>query len=393
MSLGDGFPLRERCALKGRQPKQTKLPLIVGGFGRVCTSVARALTTFAAALLVASLPQIVSAQSISVTVNGQPLSLSPGPILRSGRVFVPLRGVFERLGASVVYSAGEINATKAPTTVSLRIGSTQATINNQPQTLDVAPFIIGATTYVPLRFIAQSLGAQVGWDNATSTVSIVTARPVAVVPPRPVPPPVPPRPVPPPPVVRLGAQQPPPGVSIGDRFAVISAQFTQGVNPGSVRVWLDGNNITARSGVSSTGFSYRPPASLDFGTRTVRVAGRGPGGVPFDHSWSFTIIRSGPGPVMRLSISEPVANGVVGRNFTITGNTVANGRVRVTAGAAPSVTGQFNGNTTAGARGNFNITVALATLRGPQPVSVRIVATDPVTSQSTETTLQLRLRF
>src|SRR5690348_16934185 len=52
-----------------------------------------------------------AAQTVSVTVNGQPMALSPGPIERAGRVFVPLRGIFERLGAAVVYSSGTINAT------------------------------------------------------------------------------------------------------------------------------------------------------------------------------------------------------------------------------------------------------------------------------------------
>ncbi len=112
------------------------------------------------------------AQQVSVTINGEPLYLNPGPIERTGRVFVPLRGIFERLGAAVVYSSGTINATKGSTTISLQIGSAQATVSGQTQTLDVAPFIVGATTYVPLRFIAQSLGANVGYDNSTRVVAI-----------------------------------------------------------------------------------------------------------------------------------------------------------------------------------------------------------------------------
>ena len=120
---------------------------------------------FITALVVTSLPPAAVAQTVTVKLNGRPLTLNPAPIVREGRVFVPLRGVFEQMGASVVYSAGTINATKQNTTVQLRVGSTQATVNGQTQTLDVAPFIIGASTYVPLRFIAQAFGAQVGWDS------------------------------------------------------------------------------------------------------------------------------------------------------------------------------------------------------------------------------------
>jgi len=121
---------------------------------------------------VAALP--ASAQ-VAVTVNGAEVDFSPPPIIQGGRVFVPLRGVFERLGASVVYDNGQINATGNGRTISLQIGSTQATIDGQPQTLDVAPFIIGASTFVPLRFVSEALGASVDWDNTEHLVSIATA--------------------------------------------------------------------------------------------------------------------------------------------------------------------------------------------------------------------------
>ena len=332
-----------------------------------------------------------AAQQVTVTVNGQPLYLNPGPIERAGRVFVPLRGIFERLGAGVVYSAGTINATKESTTVSLRIGSTQATVNGQVQILDVAPFIVGATTYVPLRFIAQSLGANVGYDASSRVVAITMARPMPPPQPRPPRPPVPPPA--PPPSVRLRAQQPAPDSVVGDRFAVISAEFSRRVEPGSVRVWLDGANRTMQSGVSATAFSYKPPAPLDFGSHTVRVAGRAPDGETFDRSWSFVVRRSSPQPVT-LTIYEPAPNAAVGRTFTVSGNTVANGRIRITAGASPSSTGQFDGTTNAGPRGNFNLTVTLTRpLMGQQTVTIRIRATDPVTQRTGETTMRLRLNI
>lgn len=346
-----------------------------------------------AAVTFASLPITGLAQQVTVTVNGQPFYLNPGPIERSGRIFVPLRGIFERLGAGVVYSAGTINATKGSTTISLRIGSTQATVDGQLQYLDVAPFIVGATTYVPLRFIAQSLGANVGYDASTRVVAIEMARPMP--PPNPPPnlPPRPPaRPVPPPNPprdVRLRAQQPPPESETQNRFAIISAEFTRNVDAGSLRVWLDGGNVTQQCGVSPTRFSYKPPAPLDFGSHTVRVAGRAPGGVTFDRSWSFRVGRSAP--EMHLTINQPDPNAPVGRNFTIQGNTIANARVRITAGASPAGTGQFSGTTTAGPKGNFRVQVTLTTLPGQQTVTVKITATDPASLRSTETAMRLRL--
>ncbi|MGA9945341.1 MAG: copper amine oxidase N-terminal domain-containing protein [Candidatus Cybelea sp.] len=351
------------------------------------------LTIVALAVGIFSVP--AAAQQISITVNGQPLALSPGPIEQQGRVFVPMRGIFERFGAGVVYSAGTINATKGSTTIQLRIGSTQATINGQPQTLDVAPFIVGATTYVPLRFIAQSLGAQVGYDNATRVVSI--AMPGQAGGPPPVrPPPLirPPPPVRPPPLVgpevRLRNQQPPPGSETRDRFIVISAQFSRNVDAGSVRVLIDGANRTNQSGVSSTGFSFRPPAPFDFGGHTARVTGRAPGGVTFDRSWSFSVRRQVQIP---LTVRQPVSNATVSTSFTVSGSTVANGRIRVAVGAAPSTTGLFSGTTNAGPGGNFSLVVRLTrTMPGMRSLALAVTATDPVSLQTAQTTVRVRLR-
>ena len=127
------------------------------------------------AILAAAFVGTLPAQAQTVMVNGSQLALNPGPIERAGRVFVPLRSIFERLGASVVYQSGTINATKGQRTISLTIGSTQATVDGQPQIVDVAPFIVGATTYVPLRFIAQSLGATVNYNSSTNVVAITHA--------------------------------------------------------------------------------------------------------------------------------------------------------------------------------------------------------------------------
>src|SRR5271166_1736537 len=115
------------------------------------------------------------AGDVRIIVNGQYVTFDQPPIERSGRVFVPLRGVFERLGASVVYDNGLINATGNGRNIQLRIGSTAATVNGQPATLDVAPFLVGARTLVPLRFISESLGASVNYDGNSQTVTVALA--------------------------------------------------------------------------------------------------------------------------------------------------------------------------------------------------------------------------
>jgi plastocyanin len=123
------------------------------------------------------------AANVRIIVNGQEASFDQPPIEQSGRIFVPLRGVFERLGASVVYNNGLINATGNGRNIQLHIGSTAATVNGQPTSLDVAPFLVGARTLVPLRFISESLGANVNYDGNSRTVTVAMAAAAAPPPP------------------------------------------------------------------------------------------------------------------------------------------------------------------------------------------------------------------
>jgi Copper amine oxidase N-terminal domain/WXXGXW repeat (2 copies) len=132
------------------------------------------LTASIGALAMFALTTLAANADVGVTVNGSAVDISPPPIVQAGRVFVPLRGVFEQLGASVVYSNGAINATGNGRDISLLIGSTQATVNGQTQIIDVAPFIVGESTYVPLRFISEALGDSVSWDDADSIAAIDT---------------------------------------------------------------------------------------------------------------------------------------------------------------------------------------------------------------------------
>lgn len=329
-----------------------------------------AVVLLAAATALAA-PAPAGAQT--VIVNGRQLYLNPGPIERAGRVFVPLRSIFESLGASVVYQAGTINATKGQTTVSLTIGSPHAYVNGQPQTVDVAPFIVGATTYVPLRFVAQSLGAVVNYDNATNVVTIGRGGGGA-----------------PPPVAQLQYQRPQPGSQIGNAYPTISAQFTRRLNPNSVRVWLDGNDVTSSSGITPNGFTYTPSSALPSGMHTVRVAANDPNGKRFERSWAFVV---GSNPQMNLTVNQPVNNQVVGWNFVVQGTTVGNGKVNVTVGPSGAVEGLYAGSTTAGPLGNFHINVSLRPLPGLQTVTMKVTVTNPNTSQVIQQSLQLRINL
>jgi hypothetical protein len=111
---------------------------------------------------------------IRVYVDGQQVQFDVPPTMIQGRVLVPLRGIFERLGATVDFDPGtqHIMAVRGPQTVELTIGSRQAHVNSNPILLDVPAFAIAGRTMVPLRFVSESLGANVQWVEANQTILI-----------------------------------------------------------------------------------------------------------------------------------------------------------------------------------------------------------------------------
>lgn len=96
------------------------------------------------------------------------------PVIDEGRTLVPLRGIFESLGAEVTWIGGErrIEAVTSAASVSLIVGETDAQVNGEAVTLDVPAQIRNGRTLVPVRFISEALGATVHWDSATRLVSI-----------------------------------------------------------------------------------------------------------------------------------------------------------------------------------------------------------------------------
>ncbi|AIE87516.1 stalk domain-containing protein [Fimbriimonas ginsengisoli] len=117
------------------------------------------------------------AQGISVNVNGQPVSFpGVGPQQVSGRVMVPLRGVMEKLGAYVGYEASTrtVTATRGDIDLQLRLGDRVARLNGREVTLDVPAMEYRGSTLVPLRFMGEALGADVRWDGVAQSVNILT---------------------------------------------------------------------------------------------------------------------------------------------------------------------------------------------------------------------------
>jgi hypothetical protein len=92
--------------------------------------------------------------------------------LVKGAVLVPMRVLFEWLGSEVRYEKGVITATGQNRTVVLRPGNTKASVDGRDVLLSSAPKTIGDSTYVPLRFVSEALGASVAWDASVREVTV-----------------------------------------------------------------------------------------------------------------------------------------------------------------------------------------------------------------------------
>jgi len=116
----------------------------------------------------------MAAQPITVTLNGEQLHFDVPPVLENGRVLVPLRVIFESLGATVDWdgATSTVTATQGSNTVKLTIGKSTAYKNGATVELDVPAKVVKGRTLVPVRFISEAMGANVRWDAEKNDVII-----------------------------------------------------------------------------------------------------------------------------------------------------------------------------------------------------------------------------
>ena len=123
--------------------------------------------------------QEVSGDEISVFIEGEKQSLEVAPIIYSGRTLVPLRGIFEKLGAVVTWNEENktVTVTAEDNLIEVKIGSYFALKNNKTVKLEAQPIIVEDRAMIPLRFVSEALGNRVEWEQDTKTVRITGARP------------------------------------------------------------------------------------------------------------------------------------------------------------------------------------------------------------------------
>ncbi len=132
-----------------------------------------------AVTVLSSVSAFSASREPSVYLNGEKMTFDVNPFIEQDRTLVPMRAIFEAVGADVqwddetktVVAAREKNG--ETTFIALQIDST-AFINNQPAAIDVPAKLVNDRTFVPLRFVIESLGEKVEWDHDNYAVRITT---------------------------------------------------------------------------------------------------------------------------------------------------------------------------------------------------------------------------
>ncbi|HUY41849.1 MAG TPA: stalk domain-containing protein [Candidatus Dormibacteraeota bacterium] len=175
-------------------------------------------------------------------------------LVRNGTILIPLRSMFEQMGATVSYdpSTQTVTASKAGASVSVTVGKPEVVINGETRPLDVPPIMWHGQVLVPVRVISEGMGAYVEWvpDRHIVVVRYIVPTPM----------PPPPTMAPPPPTMA-----PPPPTPAPNRWAGIYVGANIG---GIVNHDTGGDTCTTPGGVV-----YGPGCSIDAGIGKMNAAG------------------------------------------------------------------------------------------------------------------------
>jgi len=120
-------------------------------------------------------------RTVSLVLNGETVKMNNGVVIHKGQAFVPIRSIFEKLGATIKFdilskvvtvSRSNAGTGSAELTIVVNYKSGTMTLNGKEVQLDNKPFAIKGTSYLPLRFISEKLGAKAEWVQKEDKISI-----------------------------------------------------------------------------------------------------------------------------------------------------------------------------------------------------------------------------
>ena len=115
-------------------------------------------------------------EKITVKLNDNKISFDVPPRTINGRTMVPLRAIFEAIGATVDWdnATQTVTSIKNNITIKLTVNNSTMYVNDTPVTLDSPACLIEKRTLVPVRAIAEAFNLTVEWDGITNTVIITS---------------------------------------------------------------------------------------------------------------------------------------------------------------------------------------------------------------------------
>ena len=142
--------------------------------GKLTATASMIITVSRGDALKTGITVIITIGQGTATTNGVVSVLDAPPFITNGRTMVPLRFISESLGAQVDWNAltRTVTVQGGGNTIILTVGVSTATVNGQARSLEAPPQIVGGRTFVPLRFINESLGAQVNYNSTTRSITI-----------------------------------------------------------------------------------------------------------------------------------------------------------------------------------------------------------------------------
>jgi hypothetical protein len=337
--------------------------------------------TISAASLVAALCLPALAQPIVAKLDGRPLQFDQPPVMMGGRVMVPLRGIFESLGANVRFepATSRIVATRGSQSVQLTLGSNQAVVDGQRVSLDSPAATVGGRTMVPLRFVSEALGTEVRWQESTQTVFLTTTTASSDAPT---------------PASPLPAQQPkqPPqldsvshngrgSLNGGDQLIVSASGARNGRASFDILGVVENQPMSeVQPGLYKGQFTVPNRLHVSQGTLLVHLSKNGQvSQLEAPRPVAFNVGRPDrPGhPGARLDIDHlNLGNGQPVRAvFDVQGQTLPNAQISVT-GTSPRFPGTLQADGQSDGRGRFSLQVNATAIPDNSPLTLTLIARD-----------------
>lgn len=133
-------------------------------------------------LALSVVPASAATPPVSINLDSVQLKCTGAqPTIKSGRTMIPIRPLAEALGAVVGWDPAtrQVTLTRANTTIIMTVGNKTAYVNDQPMDMAAAPYVEGGHTMIPARYVAEFFGQTVTWDGTARCVYVTEDKSVA----------------------------------------------------------------------------------------------------------------------------------------------------------------------------------------------------------------------